>query len=121
MGHWKNLEIERHDRAEPRATVWRFTGALTGGKEGYAFLDELRAQIRERPGGVVINLSRVEHITSAGVGVLAAAYTSAVNAGARMMLASVPKQVEAVLSIVNLLSVIEHDPTEEGALSRLSA
>ena len=91
-----------------------------GGKEGYAFLDDLRAQLRERPGAVIINLSRVEHVTSAGVGVLAAAYTSAVNAGARLILAAIPKQAEAVLGILRLLSVIEHDATEDGALDRIA-
>lgn len=49
MTHWKTLTVERHDRSEPRISVWRLSGSLTSGKEGYAFLDELRAHLKERP------------------------------------------------------------------------
>jgi anti-anti-sigma factor len=121
MTQWKNLQVERHDRVEPRVTIWRLSGLLTSGKEGYAFLDDLREALRERPGPVLINLERVEHVTSAGVGVLAAAYTSAANAKTRLMLAAIPRQAHTVLSILNLLAIIEHAETEEEAVAKLSA
>jgi anti-anti-sigma factor len=121
MTHWKALQVERRDRSDPRISIWRLSGTLTSGKEGYAFLDDLRAQLRDRPGAILINLEGVEHVTSAGVGILAAAYTSAANAKTRLMLAAIPRQALTVLSILNLLSIIEHDETEEGGLARLSS
>lgn len=60
-------------------------------------------------------------MTSAGVGILAAAYTSSVNAGVRLVLAAIPRQARAVLEVLNMLAVIEHDESEEAAIARLTA
>ncbi len=119
MSHWKEFRAEHHGRSEPDVDVWRLSGALTNSKESYDFLEAVRAGMRERPRPVVLNLEKVDHATSAGIGIIAAAYTSAVNAGARLVLAALPKQVRTVLNILNLLSIIEHAESEEQAIERL--
>ena len=119
MGGWKGFEAGLHvDEAEP-VLAWRLSGVLTSSKESYDFLETLRARLRSEPRPVILNLDKVEHITSAGVGIVAAAYTSATNAGVRLVLASLPVQVKTILNLVNLLAVIEHFGTEKEALDRL--
>jgi anti-anti-sigma factor len=70
---------------------------------------------------VVINLSGIEAVTSAGVGIIAAAYTSVTNASGRMCLAQVPERAHAILNIVGLLSVIGECAGEADAIARVSA
>ena len=119
MSGWKGLGVQRHlYEAEPVA-VWRLSGLLTNSKESYALLEELRALLRAEPRSVILNLKELDHITSAGVGIVAAAYTSAVNADRRLVLAALPPQVETVLNLVKLLSVIPHFATEDEALAHL--
>ena len=52
-----------------------------------------------------------------GVGILAASYTSARNAKARVCIVSVPERGRILLEIVGLWGVIEHFENEEDALA----
>ena len=121
MSHWKEFRVERHDRSGPDVTTWRLAGTLTNTKESYEFLDALRDAVRDRPCAQLLNLEKVEHVTSAGVGIIAAAYTSATNAKAPFGLACLSPQVRTVLSLVNLLSLLTHEATEDLAIARLTS
>jgi anti-anti-sigma factor len=119
MSGWKGFEARLHFYEAEPVLAWRLAGVLASSKEAYDFLEMLRARLRSDPRPVVLDLEKVEHITSAGVGIVAAAYTSATNAGVTLVLVALPAQVEAVLNVVNFLSVIEHFRTEGEALARL--
>jgi anti-anti-sigma factor len=113
---WKEFEAKAHAYESEPVIVWRLSGLLTNSKESYAFLEDLRSQLRPEPRSVILNVEKVDHITSAGVGIIAAAFTSATKAGAKLVLCALPKQVETVLSVVHLLSVVKPFATEEEAL-----
>jgi anti-anti-sigma factor len=119
MSGWKNLEVHLHVFEVEPVLAWHLSGLLTNTKESYAFLEELRARLRTDPRAVILNLEKLEHITSAGVGIVAAAYTSAANAGVKLVIAAPPRQVEIVLNLVKLLSVIPNFASEEEALTYL--
>jgi len=119
MGGWRAFEARLHFYEDEPVLAWRLSGVLTSSKESYEFLEALRARLRSEPRPVVLDLAQVEHITSAGVGIIAAAFTSAKNAGVKLVLTSLPAQVKTVLQLVNFLSVIEHFGSEQEALNRL--
>lgn len=119
MGGWKGFEARLHFYEVEPVLAWRLSGVLTSSKESYDFLETLRARLRSEPRPVILDLEKVEHITSAGVGIVAAAYTSATNAGVKLVLTALPAQVETVLNLVNFFAVIEHFGTEKEALDRL--
>jgi anti-anti-sigma factor len=121
MDGWKGFEARLHVHEGEPVLVWRLSGVLTSSKGSYDFLETLRARLQSEPRSVILDLEKVEHITSAGVGIVAAAYTSATNAGVKLVLTALPAQVETVLNLVNFLAVIEHFGTENEALDRLHA
>ncbi len=121
MTHWNKLEVKWVEHGETPVTVYHLSGLLTNSPESYAFLDEVLGRVRKGHNRVVINLDQVGHITSAGVGILAACYTSANNAGGRFCLTRVPDRARAILNVVGLLSLVGECPTEEEAIRRVSA
>jgi len=116
MRGYSKFKVVRDEEQAPGVLVYRLSGLLTSSHETYEFLEDLRRRLREEAPRAVLNLEGLERITSGGVGIIAACYTSAVNAGGRLVLAAVPKPVETILNIVHLLNVIESFPTEREAL-----
>lgn len=121
MGHWDKLTVEQDERAEAGVVIYRLQGLLTNTPESYAFLDECAHRIRKGARKIVLNIEGVEHITSAGVGILAACYTSLTNAGGRMALASVPSRARVILNVLKMLELLGDYATEEDAVAALSS
>jgi anti-anti-sigma factor len=115
MSSWEKLEVERIEHNDPKAVVYRLSGLLTDRKDCFDFLDNLRQDVRKGDSCLIINLEKTEHVTSAGVGIIAAAYTSVTNAGGRMCLVGASKRVHTLLELVGLLSVMNHYETESEA------
>lgn len=116
MSVWKKLEVEKVEHEDPAAVVFRVSGILTDTKEAFDFLDEIRASIHKRVPVIVVNLKNVDHVTSAGVGVLAAAYTSAQRDGSKLCLVEVQDRSRQLLELVGLWAQVAHYDTEAGAL-----
>ena len=121
MTNWKKLEVSWVEHGDVPVTVYHLSGLFTSSPESYAFLDQFQERVRKGHNRVVINLHGVEAITSAGVGILAASYTSVTNAAGRMCLAQVPDRAHAILNVVGLLTVIGESASEEEAIRRVSA
>lgn len=113
---WSKLEIECVEVGEPNVRVFRLSGGLTGGAESYQFLEDMRIRMRKNPCPVILNLEKVEHINSAGVGILAACYTSGMNAGKPLALSNVSGRIKTILEVVKLSDVLSFFPTEKEAI-----
>ena len=72
--------------------------------------------ILEQRRSVVLNLSKVSYVDSAGVGTLVGLYTSAHAAGCELRLACPTAKVEHVLTITKLLPILGAYPDETSAL-----
>jgi anti-anti-sigma factor len=121
MGHWEKLTVERVERSESGASIYRLRGLLSNTPESYAFLDEFSQRVRKGERKVVLNIEGIEHVTSAGVGILAACYTSLTNAGGKMALALVPSRARVILNVLKMLEFLGDHPTEEAALAAVSS
>ena len=121
MGHWDKLTVERVERSETSATIYRLRGLLTNTAESYAFLEEFSQRVRKGEKRIVLNIEGVEHVTSAGVGILAACYTSVTNAGGKMTLALVPSRARVILNVLKLLELLGDHATEDEAVAALTA
>lgn len=120
MTHWNKLVVERHEVPQAHVTVYRLSGVLTNSTESYAFLDQLSERTRKGPIRIVLNMDQVEHVTSVGVGILAACYTSVTNTGGQIRLAAVPLRARAILNVVKLLETMGEQATEEDAVRSLT-
>lgn len=121
MSAWSPLRFERFEDAETGAVVFRLEGALTETPEGFKLLETVRQQIQNKPTPILLNLAKVEVVTSAGVGIIASCHTSAVGKGMSVGLVELSPRARAILNLVRLLTVIPAYESEQEALSKLRA
>jgi len=112
MSVWEKLEWESIVPENPGVILLRLNGALSSSRESYALLDEIRDDLRSNFSKIVINMERVERMTSAGVGILCAAYTSITNSGGKMCLVGVSERNRTLLNLVGLWDQLLHFPGE---------
>ena len=109
------LEVEHITRQDGKTMVYRLRGVLGESTYSFEFLEELRRQVKEGADRIVLNLEHLEYITSSGVGVVAAAYTSARRAEKSFSLVAVPPKVQRVLDICGVFDAVDHYPSEDEA------
>lgn len=96
-------------------------GNLWGGKETDALskaLKELQATDNKR---LVLDLGKVQHVNSMGIGVLVGAHANYQKRGGRIVLANVDRRIENVFVITKLTLVFEVAGSREEALAALGA
>ena len=69
----------------------------------------------------VVNMARVSHVDSTGLGTLIAIYSSVRKAGGDIVLVSLTQRVAEVMTITKLLTVFDVEDSEALAIVRLSA
>jgi anti-anti-sigma factor len=118
MSKWDKFTVERVDITEggEPVAVFRLSGTWTDTHESYSFLESLQAETRRRPIRCVLNLEGLEHMTSAGLGILAACFTSVTNSKGRMALAGITGRVNVILNVMRMLEIIPNAQTENDAI-----
>ncbi len=111
-----HLHVEHMFSPDGKSLIYRLRGVLGESTYSYDFSDDMRKSIKDGPDLVILNLEKLEYITSAGVGVIAAGYTSAQRADKRLLLCCVPPKVRRVLEICGILDVVRACDTEADAL-----
>ncbi len=106
-----------HEMSSPRdgVAVYTMRGRLYGYQPCWDFLEELR-ESAEKSRGIVLDLGGLEYADSTGVGILASAFTSVVNAGGKLILACPTDRVRTILEVVWFLKRVDHADTVEEAL-----
>lgn len=72
------------------------------------------------PAAMVFDLSQVEYMDSAGLGVLVNYYVSAQRNGRRMTLAGVSERIDALLEMTKVKDLLKSYPTVEAAENSLA-
>ena len=111
-----HLHVEHITSQDGKSLIYRLRGVLGESIYSYEFSDDMRKSVKDGPEKVILNLEKLEYITSAGVGVIAAGYTSAQRAQKRLMLCSVTPKVRRVLEICGILDVVPAYDSEAEAL-----
>jgi len=112
-----HLHVEHIMSPDGKSLIYRLRGVLGESTYSYDFSDDMRKSIKDGPEKVILNLEKLEYITSAGVGVIAAGYTSAQRADKRLLLCAVTPKVRRVLEICGILDVVPACDTEAEALA----
>ena len=99
------------------ATIIAMSGKWMGTKEEVQLIEAVKSELQ---GGkikrIILDLAQVEWSNSYGIGALAATFTSATNANAKMALANVPPALKKVLDICFLSKVFTICPSIHEAL-----
>lgn len=116
-----SLVVEREHHESPEVVIYRLAGKLTGTPACYEFLEDVRDDVRAGCRAVVLHLGRIERVSSPGIGILAACYTSIMGAQGRMSLVAVPEQTRMLLQLVCLWNLLPNHATEQEAIEALRA
>ena len=97
-------------------------GPITLGAEGSERLgDKVRSVLQQGERKVLLNLSGVAYIDSAGLGELVSAFTTVKKEGGALKLVGVTKKLKDLLVITKLATVFDAYDTEAAALQSYEA
>src|SRR6202521_1409414 len=101
------------------AVVW-LDGRVVLGEETGALGDKVKSLIAEGKKKLVLNMSNVTLIDSAGLGALVAAYSSTKSGGASLRLCHLGSKFEELLQITKLITLFDVYNTQADAISSFS-
>lgn len=98
--------------------IVRLEGKVMGGPDATMFHGKLHEFVNGGKKNVVIDLAKVEWMSSVGLGMLISALTTMKNNQGMLKLANVTKGIKSLLTITRLVTVFEtHDSIDEAISS----
>lgn len=97
-------------------SVVELSGRIILGEESSALREAVKGLMTEGKKRVVLNMSEVTYIDSAGLGILVAAYVSAKKEGALIKLCSLGNKFREVLQLTRLLTIFDVYDTAPAAI-----
>ena len=98
-------------------SVVGLNGRIVLGEESGALRETVKGLLASGKKQVVLNMSDVTYIDSAGLGILVAAYVSAKTQGASIRLCALGHKFREVLQITRLLTIFEVYDTAAAAIA----
>lgn len=96
--------------------LFEFRGNLMGGPDTARLNDDLHALIDKGKKEVVVDLSNVKFMNSAGLGILIGGLTTMRNAGGDLRIAGADQRIKSLLIITRLITVFESYRTRDEAV-----
>ncbi len=96
--------------------VLALEGRIVLGEESNALRENVKKLLGENKKDLVLNMSNVTYIDSAGLGTLVAAHHSARSGGAALKLSNLGTKFQEVLQVTRLLTVFEVFDSEAAAV-----
>jgi len=102
------------------AVVFHLKGKLVGGPDAKNISDKVHTLIDQGKTHVVLDMSGVNYMNSSGIGILIRTYTTLINNGGDLKLASIDDKIEGVLSITKLMQVLPEYKTVDEAIASIN-
>ncbi len=102
-------------------TVLVPSGKILGGSESNVLRAELDRVLETGPPGLLVDLSEVPWMNSAGLGILLSAYSRMKERGGTVRFCGVGERVRGILRTTKLLTVLDVLDDEESAIQRFVA
>ena len=110
--------MQLEQRIAGNVAVIKVTGDITLNKGGDVLLkDKVQSLIQQGQNRIVLDLSNVSYVDSAGLGELVQAYATTKNRGGALKLQGVTKRLRDLLVVTKLLTVFDSFDTEAEALA----
>ncbi len=115
-----SLQIEtRH--IEPGITVLELTGKISQGRESQRIETLVQDLLRQSRKKIILDISRVDHLDSTGIGILAFCYGTVNRNGGELRIAGATGKVLHLLQITRLDGVLPLCASIEAACASLGA
>jgi anti-sigma B factor antagonist len=98
-------------------TVVAMDGRIVLGEESNALREKVKALLAEGKKKIILDMSNVTYIDSAGLGTLVATHHSAKTQGATMKLCNLGQKFQEVLQITKLLTIFDVNDNEAAAIA----
>ena len=108
-------------QVEPDVTVVELTGHLNLGNELMSLESAVKRAIQEGARKLVIDVTRLEYIDSAGIGMLVACNGQMDRAGGKMRVAGAQGTVSKAFEVVHMDRIMSLDADVDAALGNLTA
>jgi anti-sigma B factor antagonist len=110
--------MQLEQRIVGQVAIVKVTGDITLNKGGDVLLkDKVQSLIQQGQKNILLDLSGVSYVDSAGLGELVQAYATTKNRGGALKLLSVTKRLKDLLVVTKLLTVFDTYDTEADALA----
>lgn len=116
MSPREKLVSTRSAMSSPDLVFYHLEGELRDDKNSFGLLESVRRDLRKDSKFIIINLQKISYLSSGGIGILAAVFTSCKKCSAHVVLVEVPELSISLLKLVCLWDVIEHKATEAEAI-----
>jgi len=114
------LEIETR-RIEPDITVLALAGKISLGRESQRIEALVQDLLRQDQKKIILDISRVDHVDSTGIGILAYCYGTVNRSSGDLRIAGAGGKVLHLLQITRLDGVLPLCDSVEAACARLGA
>jgi anti-sigma B factor antagonist len=102
-------------------TVVDLNGKMTLGEGDELLRDKVNSLIQQGQRKIILNLSEVPYIDSAGLGEIVRTYTTVSRQGGSLKLLNLTKRIQDLLAITKLLTVFETFENEQDAIKSFGA
>jgi anti-sigma B factor antagonist len=110
--------MQLEQRIVDNVAIIKITGDITLNKGGDVLLkDKVQSLLHQGYTNLLIDLSEVSYVDSAGLGELVQTYVTAKNKGGRLRLLNPTKRLKDLLVVTKLLTVFESFDNEAAALA----
>lgn len=114
--------MQLEQRIVGQVAIVKVTGDITLNKGGDVLLkDKVQSLIQQGQKNILLDLSGVSYVDSAGLGELVQAYATTKNRGGALKLLSVTKRLKDLLVVTKLLTVFDTYDAEADALASFGA
>ena len=98
-------------------SVIEFEGNFTKNLGDYKIKNTITDLLNNGARKIILQLSEVKFINSAGIGELVGVYISVSNRGGKLKLCGIPEKVHKMLKVTQLISIFDTYKTKEEALA----
>jgi anti-sigma B factor antagonist len=110
------VALRMTDREVNGVNVIDLEGRIVLGEESNSFREKVKGLLAAGKKNIVLNLSNVSYIDSAGLGTLVATFHSARSQGATLKLANLGAKFKEVLQVTKLMTVFDTYENEAAAI-----
>lgn len=109
------LKLDRKDIGD--VTVLALSGQFVPSPGDDSLHDAIQELLTEGRHKILLNMGELSWINSSGIGNLVSSFSTVKRAGGKMKISQLSRQVQSIVTITKLASVLEVYPSDEEALS----